>query len=688
MTTRLADRLHLERHRRFVGRIAERELFQTMLETGVPVLHVYGPGGVGKTTLLKEFAYQAAQAQRQALYLDAHNLEATPESFLQALARSMELGGQSPLEQLNAEPGRHVILIDTYEALVPLDDWLRDTFLPQLPEHSLVVFAGRNPPTAHWRTDSGWQGLIEVVSLRNLSPEESRTFLTQRLVPTAQHRAVLEFTHGHPLALSLVADVFAQRQDTDFRPDTEPNVVKTLLENFIDQVPSLDCRRALEVCVLVHLTTEGLLAEMLAIPDARPLFEWLRGLSFVESGPFGLFPHDLAREVLSADLRWRNRDRYIELHARARTYYSNQLQQTAGVAQQGVLFDYIYLHRDNPIVRPCFEWQRSRLLTDSARAGDWPLLLEMVERFEGSASARLAEHWFTRQPHSVLVFRDHAQQPVGFLMLVALHEASAADIEADPATAIAWQYLQAQAPLRAGEGATYFRFWMAAETYHSVSPVQSLILTSTIRHYLMTPGLAFSFLPCRRPEHWARMFAYADIQRIEAVDFTVGDERYGVYGHDWRTVPPTAWLALLAQREISQAPQTTPVQKPPLVVLSAQDFTTAIRTALRDYARPDQLKHNPLVRSRLVAERLTTENLDPVAILQSQIQEAAALLQASPRDRKAYRALHYTYLEPLATQEAVAEQLDLPFSTFRRHLTTAVNRLREILWQRELQQGS
>ena len=33
------------------------------------------------------------------------------------------------------------------------------------------------------------------------------------------------------------------------------------------------------------------------------LFEWLRNLSFIESGPLGLFPHDLAREALVADLR-------------------------------------------------------------------------------------------------------------------------------------------------------------------------------------------------------------------------------------------------------------------------------------------------------------------------------------------------------------------------------------------------
>jgi ABC-type transport system involved in cytochrome c biogenesis ATPase subunit len=49
--------LSAERRRNFFVRAAERALFQTALEfLELPflVLHVFGPGGVGKTTLLRE----------------------------------------------------------------------------------------------------------------------------------------------------------------------------------------------------------------------------------------------------------------------------------------------------------------------------------------------------------------------------------------------------------------------------------------------------------------------------------------------------------------------------------------------------------------------------------------------------------------------------------------------------------
>ena len=436
MSSSLAERLSAARHSQFVGRIDELKLFESAIfpqqrdsilertssapnyanaATELPfhVLHVFGPGGVGKTTLLSEFTRLCQQTQTSAIYIDARNIEPAPESFLSALRSVMNLTpNESPLQVLASQLEHHVLLIDTYEILAPLDEWLREIFLPHLPESTLTVLAGRHSPSSSWRADPGWQSLIHILPLRNLSPDESRIYLTKRQVPTTQHCSVLDFTHGYPLALSLVADVFAQKGDVHFQPDSVPNVIKALLEKFVQQVPSRFHRMALEACALVRLTTETLLATMLGMPDVHELFEWLRGLSFIESGQLGLFPHDLAREVLIADLRWRNPDWYIELHGRARHYYTSRLEQTQGQEQHRILFDYIFLHRDNPAVRPRFTWQEnSSLLTDQFRQTDQPILLKMVTEYEGEQSARLLAHWLKRQPQGVLVFRDAEQQP-------------------------------------------------------------------------------------------------------------------------------------------------------------------------------------------------------------------------------------------------------------------------------------
>src|SRR4029077_6838401 len=152
-------------------------------------------------------------------------------------------------------------------------------------------------------------------------------YLSARGIPDDQHAAILSFTHGHPLALTLVADVL----NRDGAPHTlgavshsvhtplfepEPDVVRALLERLVQDVPSAAHRLALDICVRMWATTEALLTDMLAgqdDADAHAIFEWLSQLSFIEQGSFGLFPHDLAREALDADWRWRNPEGFRQL---------------------------------------------------------------------------------------------------------------------------------------------------------------------------------------------------------------------------------------------------------------------------------------------------------------------------------------------------------------------------------------
>ena len=212
------------------------------------------------------------------------------------------------------------------------------------------------------------------------------------------------------------------------------------------------------------------------------------GLSFIEATPEGLLPHDLAREALVADLRWRNPERYADLHARARASYSTRLPQTQGAEQQRLLLDYIFLHRDSPVLRQRLGSvslrEVARVHQDALREDDIPAILSMVERHEGSESAELALFWITRQRSGASVFRDATHAPVGYLHMVSLEAATPGEIAGDPATAAASTYLASHAPLRSGDRATLIRFWMAADTYQALSHLQALIGVATIRYYL------------------------------------------------------------------------------------------------------------------------------------------------------------------------------------------------------------
>jgi hypothetical protein len=376
----------------------------------------------------------------------------------------------------------------------------------------------------------------------------------------------------------------------------------------------------------------------------------------------------------------------VELHNRARKYYTDRLSQTSGLAQQRLMLDTVFLHRENAVIRSFFDWQTTGgMIPYPLEEGDISALEKMVAEHEGKESAMLAVHWFSRYPQNVTVWRDAEGMPLGFVSSLPLHEMGEEDEKFDPAVRSTRAYLANHAPPRPNEVATLFRFWMAGDTYQGISPIQSLIFIQVAKHYLTTPGLAFTFFPCADPDFWTAILSYAELIRMHDADFEVGGKRHGIYGHDWHAMTPAVWIARLAEKEVGAVPQAaSPSTVEPLIFLSRDDFSSAVKQALHDFARPGGLTGNPLLRSRLVSDAAGKGSRERSEVLISKIKQATEALRVHPRDEKLFRALDHTYFHPAPTQEAAAELLDLPFSTYRRHLTSGIQRLTEILWREEV----
>jgi AAA ATPase-like protein len=683
----LGDLLTSRRRRRFVGRASEIELFRVALESPEPpfsLLHVHGPAGIGKTSLLDVFAGLAADAGAIVVRLDGRDLVPSPPAVVEALHGVLQVSdGEGPIVG-PSDTDRLVVLFDTYERLAPLDDWVRTRLLPRLPATALTVAAGRAPPGSAWRADPAWRELLRVVSLRNLSPQESRQYLDGCGVDPGGHDQLVELAHGHPLGLSLLADVVARGGEAAADPLT-PDLVGTLLRRFVEVVPSGLHRRALEVCALARVTTEALLREALALEDTHELFAWLRGLSFVESGPEGVFPHDLARDALEADLRWRDPDGYRRMFRGVRGHIHGRLEASRGHEQQRAISDAKYLFRRLPGVLSPVDWDAwGQQYPEPARPGDREPILDLVLAWEGEASAAIAARWWERQPEGFFVVRGQDGVVGGFLALLDLTRASTQEIAADPGARAAWEYVKRQAPPRPSEMVTQSRFIIDRDAYQRPSSTLNATPILTMQRYLHTPNLAWDLLTLAEPERWDEYFAAADLPRAVGADFVVGGRRYGLFAHDFRRVPVDALLELVTERALAQdLTPSPPTVKPPVLVLSQPEFDQAVRQALRDLRRPDLLSRNPLLRTRLVRDR-TGEEEPSAAVLEALVCAAVETLREHPRDDKPLRAVERTYVRPAATQERAAAALGLPFSTYRRHLTQGVDRVVAWLWDQEV----
>jgi hypothetical protein len=661
--------LATRRRRCFVGREAELELVRAALEAGEPpfsVLWLTGPGGIGKSSLLDVIAQQCGGAS--VVRLDGREPAPSPRELTAAVGRAPE--------------GRLVLLIDAYERLSALDGWIRTTLLPGLPADTLTIVAAREPPPADWRADPAWRNLLRVVSLRNLGPDESRRYLTACGVEPAAHDRLVEVTHGHPLGLSLLADVVAGGGESQLDP-LDPDLVATLVRRFVDVVPAGQRRRALEACALARVTTEALIRDVLELDDAQDVFAWLRELSFVEAGPDGLLPHDLARDVLDADLRWRDPEGYKRLFRRVAGHVYGGLKSSRGRERQRGAFDLKFLFRNVPSVLSPVDWDAwGHHYPEAAGRGDRPRILELVRAAEGDASAAIAERWLARQPEGFLVVRDEDDDVRGFLALLDL-TAGEPDRHADPGAEAAWEHAHRAAPPRPEEAVTLTRFVVDREGYQGPSPTLNATPVATLLRYLDTPRLAWDFLALHEPEPWDEYFALADLPRASGADFVVGGRRYGLYGHDFRRVPVDALMELWTERGLARDIEWRPASADEPLVLSQAGFSDAVRQGLRDLHRPELLARNPLLRTRLGRDIAGPDPPDADA-LAALLLGAVSALRAHPRDDKLWRAVERTYVRPAPNQEAAAELLGLPFSTYRRHLTQGVQRVVDRLWDHEV----
>lgn len=156
---------------------------------------------------------------------------------------------------------------------------------------------------------------------------------------------------------------------------------------------------------------------------------------------------------------------------------------------------------------------------------------------------------------------------------------------------------------------------------------------------------------------------------------------------DWRAITLAAWLAVLAERAPNAVPEAPArVSAQAVAVFSKETFAKAVVDALRDVAQPYKQVQNPLLHTAIVAAAAGPDDDDALRAdtLAALLARAAETLQTSPREVPFWNALRLTYFKPAPSQAIASERLDVPFSSYRRHLARGIAHVTETLWRQEL----
>ncbi|HEY2314621.1 MAG TPA: ATP-binding protein [Streptosporangiaceae bacterium] len=662
----LGEQVKEARSRAFVGRDHELALLGSALSRTADspsVYYVQGPGGIGKSTLLREFADRARRDGRRIVFVDGRVVGPSTSVF-EAAAGDVAVGSGT------------VLIIDTFEQCQPLETWLREAFLPRLPGEAIVVIGGRRALDIEWSADPGWSRALRTVELQPFTSEQSSMLLAANGIERSRHPPVVGFAGGNPLALVLAAAVVTARPGTEATWHPSGQILAALLNRLVGDVPSAAHRRALEAAAQAFTMTEDLLRAALPGEDASQLFGWLRDLPFMNVLQGGVHPHDAVRETLVADLRWRDLEAFQQMQARLGRTLLARLREAPASRVRAAMGELFFLYREVPTRVGMWDAGDQDLVQDEPlRAEDVPAVLAFAAESEGKASAELVRYWLDRQPGAFTLYRHLGTgRPVAFSARLSLPApADPRDIAADPVVAAAWQYCDATAPVRPGEHMAMTRFAIYPGCYQLPSPVMQLMHQLSLGAVARSGNLAHGVLVYQDVHAWQRWVGHTMPDTGYRAE--VGGRTYGLFANDWRQRPFERWLDQLVDSREPDIP--APAGKPPFQPLPRASFDEAVRHVLQLWNQRGALGNSPLARTALVPEG----SPDPEAGLRERVEQALDATSGIPRAVRGHDAVVATYLTGAPTQQAAARRLGLPFSTYRRHLKGGLQDLSDRLWK-------
>jgi hypothetical protein len=554
MSRRVGDLLRQRARESFVDRKDEvAALLRTLEEKGPLVVFIHGIAGIGKSSLLEAFSEEARWHGAAVARLDCRSIEPTERGFIHELGTAIgsEVGTvDEATERLGRLGQRVVLVLDTYELFRLMDTWLRQVFIPALPDNVRVVLCGREAPVSAWVTSPQWQGLFRNISLGPLKSHDALELLSYIGVKEEDARHINRFIHGHPLALRLAASAVTEHLASQLEEATIQRVVEELTRLYLSDVPDPLTRKTLEAASVVRCATQSLLRAML--PDMAPqdAFERLRALPFVESGRDGLVVHDAVREVIAASLKASDPNAYRDYRRAAWRQLRTEVRSASLPELWRYTADMLYI-LENPVVREAFFPSGvHQFAIEPARPEDGVAIQSIIERHEGPEAARLLKTWWKRAPETFYAVRDSEGKVAGFVSIFDPADINPAFLKDDPLMRGWLNHLQ-HSPVLKGQRVQFMRRWLGVELGEMPSPVQAVCWLEIKRNYMaLRPNLRRVYsVVCDLPT-FAPICTKLGFRPLDEANVKLDDVIYYTAVLDFGPASVDGWLAGLVAAEL------------------------------------------------------------------------------------------------------------------------------------------